>query len=599
MKKLTVVLAVLLVLILGAVTAAQADQFPVNPYREEDLALARRIWGMAHSRTAYQGGDFHLEVVTAPSYGTQGVYRIVKEDTAPDGEYAYTVQINDDDLGADSLLYSLRNIEGPTVTLPALAMPATYRVTLFALNTTNEDESRFATVEFTLEPDADHPTLDTLVTQVVNECRVPGDDWQTALNVHDWLTHHARYDYTYTNYGPDGVLYKGTGVCDSYSKAYSLLMGVAGIDVTRISSNSMNHAWNQICLDGIWAHVDVTWDDPNESEGPISGHERHHFFCLSDEFIQDSRYHNRHYGYYSVHDCLSMANSAIVRLDEEWPEANGWMDDDGNTGTYTDLMQEQINLGSTVFEVPLFNYLEADNGGWYDLTDAGNLAYFMPRFHLLAMVQSAKPWQDAAGNPVQLSVVLNEDDRVFHVEVSAAPVDLGSLTLTLPVDTFICSGREKCPMPVLEGGEDLAAGTDYEVVWSGNVEPGTATVTVLPLGSGTTGSLSAHFTILPAGTAVCTLPEDIERVDEEAFRGAAFQEVEVTGLATSLEEYCFAGMDTDVLQVTIDFADVELSPLAFAGQSNVTIVAPADLTIGGVPVADYCQQHGWYFEENY
>ena len=522
MKKLLVVMIALLAL-LALVCTAQADSYPTNPHRQEDLAIARKIWAMAHSRT-YWSGDFHLEVVTEPTYDTQGVFSIVKESSAPSGSYTYIIQINNDDLGEDSLLYSLRNITDTTVTIPARQMPATYRVTLFAEHASNEDNNRFASLEFTLAPDTGHPTLDSKVASIVNQCRVAGNDWQTALNLHDWLTHHAYYDLTYSMYGPDGVLYKGTGVCDSYSKAYKLLLEKAGIDVTRVISNAMNHAWNQVCINGIWAHVDVTWDDPSGSSDLVSGDEGHHFFCLSDDFIQDSRYHNRHYSYASSHNCDSMANSAIVRLDEEWPEGNTWQDNNGNVGTYTDLFQEQINLGQTSFDVALYNNLDAGDGYFYDLSSEGNYAYFAPKFHLLALVQSAKTWHDAAGNAITVAVTFDQSDRVFHVEVTGA------------------------------AQPDPAPGYD-----------------------------------------ICVLPESTESLGAEAFRGTAFREFVLPDRPVTVAADCFKGLTVDAVWVEIPNAASVIDPDAFPTGITVTITAPAELTIGGTPVQEFCQSMGWYY----
>ncbi|MBR6953505.1 MAG: hypothetical protein IKH77_00490 [Clostridia bacterium] len=475
MKRLLVVLAALLALLLCG--AAQADRYPTNPYRQEDLALERRDWMETHSRATYWQKDFHLEVVTAPTYDTPGVFRIVKESTAPDATFTYAAQVYDDRLDdGDRLLYSLHNISGDTLTLPLLAMPATYRITLFAENHSNADESRSARYTFTLDPDADHPALSDKVAGIVNQCKVPGDDWQTALNLHDWLTHHARYDYTYTMYGPDGVLYKGTGVCDSYSKAYNLLLREAGIDVARVSSNPMNHAWNVVCIDDIWAHVDVTWDDPGESEGPVSGEEYHHFFCLSDAFIQDGRYHSTHHDYAASHACPSLANSAIVRLDEEWPEANTWQDEAGKTGTYTDLFQAQIDLGQTSFDVDLKPRLDAGDGAFYDLSDSDNAAYFAPKFHLLAMVQQYRSWQSTAGNAVTVAVTFNESDRVFHVEVTGAGPDpapgydicvLPESTESLGAEAFRGTAFREFVLPDLPVtvAADCFAGLTVDAVW--------------------------------------------------------------------------------------------------------------------------------------
>ena len=140
---------------------------------------------------------------------------------------------------------------------------------------------------FTVQEDAQHPALDAICDQVLAQCQ-GGSQFDTALNLHDWLTHHAYYDNSKRYYGADGVLKRGLGTCDSYSKAYYLLLQKAGIPVSRISSN--NHAWVRIYLDGAWYQVDPTWDDPVYSNVAITGHESHEYFCVTDYLMLASNH---------------------------------------------------------------------------------------------------------------------------------------------------------------------------------------------------------------------------------------------------------------------------------------------------------------------
>lgn len=61
---------------------------------------------------------------------------------------------------------------------------------------------------------ADSTTVSEKVTQIVNEVITPDmSEYDKASALHDWLTDHAYYDLTFSNYGPEGVLLHGTGVC--------------------------------------------------------------------------------------------------------------------------------------------------------------------------------------------------------------------------------------------------------------------------------------------------------------------------------------------------------------------------------------------------
>ena len=123
------------------------------------------------------------------------------------------------------------------------------------------------------------PPISARVNEIVEACLAAGceTDYQKALWLHDWLTLNADYDYNYAHYGPDGVLLAGTGVCDSYAKAYVLLARAAGLQVEHI--DNVVHAWNVVKMFGSWYYLDCTWDDP----GP--GKEYHLYFGLPYEIM--------------------------------------------------------------------------------------------------------------------------------------------------------------------------------------------------------------------------------------------------------------------------------------------------------------------------
>lgn len=125
-------------------------------------------------------------------------------------------------------------------------------------------------------------TVEEKVEQLAQECIAAGaeSDYEIALWMHDWLIYNANYDYTFTEYEADGVLLKGTGVCQSYALAYELLLERMGIESEMLASDAMDHAWNLVCIDGVWCHVDCTWDDPNEG-----GYECHDYFGINDALM--------------------------------------------------------------------------------------------------------------------------------------------------------------------------------------------------------------------------------------------------------------------------------------------------------------------------
>lgn len=118
---------------------------------------------------------------------------------------------------------------------------------------------------------------------------------EKALAVHDYLVLECEYDKERLDNGtlPDishsayGALVNKIAVCDGYAKAYSSILEELGISSTVISSGSMNHAWNQVSINGEWYHVDATWDDPTWD---CVGRVGHDYFLLSDAAISDDNH---------------------------------------------------------------------------------------------------------------------------------------------------------------------------------------------------------------------------------------------------------------------------------------------------------------------
>ncbi len=179
--------------------------------------------------------------------------------------------------------------------------------------------TKYNQVRFSAYNDA-YPTVYEVASDIVSQCRAEGvtGDYETALWLHDWLTYNADYDQTYGHYHADGVLCGGYGVCDSYAKAYYLLLKEAGIGVDRI--NNIDHAWNAVRLGGEWYYVDCTWDDNGYGM-------EHHQYCFVPEeilsvdhpFTYDSDYvcSSYRYNYYMQDgEAQVWADSLAARISE-------------------------------------------------------------------------------------------------------------------------------------------------------------------------------------------------------------------------------------------------------------------------------------------
>ena len=105
--------------------------------------------------------------------------------------------------------------------------------------------------------------------------------------VHDRLLRSADYDQTYqAEHTHDllGVMLNGTGVCESYARAFQYLMQRCGIPaalaVGYTQGSSAGHMWNVVQIDGNWYQVDPTWNDPILAT-PIPSYVRYDYFNIT------------------------------------------------------------------------------------------------------------------------------------------------------------------------------------------------------------------------------------------------------------------------------------------------------------------------------
>ena len=132
--------------------------------------------------------------------------------------------------------------------------------------------------------------LNVWIKQMASE--VCGDDAEVALRLHDLILHRFSYDESLES---DNIykLYKsGVGTCQAYAMLYLALLREVGIPSHFVASDSIEHIWNLLEIDGEWYHADLTWDDGEEIG-------RRHFLC-SDQAAME----RGHKDWYSPVDVL-------------------------------------------------------------------------------------------------------------------------------------------------------------------------------------------------------------------------------------------------------------------------------------------------------
>ena len=211
-------------------------------------------------------------------------------------------------------------------------------------------------------------------------------DYDKALALHDWLCANAAYDNTFTNYEADGVLLKGTGVCQSYTLAYQLLLNMVGIE--NDTETGDDHIWNMICLDGDWYHVDVTWDDQEEGW-------EYDFFCVTNEALSGIE----------SHECYEKPHIAdSYRYNYFY--VNGWLDD--SVSSMSRFLSSRLSHGEGSFAGSMAIDVYDRLGKWvfYDyFGTAGAMAVRVLRDQLFT-------WN---GHPLSLSISFNKEDRSVPV----------------------------------------------------------------------------------------------------------------------------------------------------------------------------------------
>lgn len=87
--------------------------------------------------------------------------------------------------------------------------------------------------------------------------------------IHDYIINNTEYDSlktddihdsTYKSNTAYGVFIEGFGICSGYADAIAIMLNRLNIDNYKICNE--NHIWNLVHINGVWTHLDATWDDP-------------------------------------------------------------------------------------------------------------------------------------------------------------------------------------------------------------------------------------------------------------------------------------------------------------------------------------------------
>lgn len=97
-------------------------------------------------------------------------------------------------------------------------------------------------------------------------------DYEKVRSIYEYVIANTRYDEIHAK-NPNhhlkstayAALVQGQAVCQGYASAMYRLLREAGVSTRvitgRAGEDGEYHAWNLVCIDGVYYHLDATWDD--------------------------------------------------------------------------------------------------------------------------------------------------------------------------------------------------------------------------------------------------------------------------------------------------------------------------------------------------
>lgn len=185
-------------------------------------------------------------------------------------------------------------------------------------------KNEIATMRTSFEKEAD---------KILSGVQSSWTDVEKIIYIHDTLVKQSAYDLTHSYYDAYHLLISNTAVCQGYSLAFMYFMNELGIPCEAVCSNDMGHMWNMVQVDGLWYHIDLTYDDPTPD---IYGAAIHKYLLISDEEISRLG----HYNWVSKHEANSTLYDGAFWTELDAPmvyEGGKWFyldNSDSNGGVY-------------------------------------------------------------------------------------------------------------------------------------------------------------------------------------------------------------------------------------------------------------------------
>lgn len=394
--------------------------------------------------------------------------------------------------------------------------------------------------------DPAHPSPEAIADRVAAECLAAGNDtdFDKALWLHDWVIDNMEYDGTLRFCGAEGAFARGIGTCESYHRAYVMLLQRVGIPTGRITGNG--HVWTAVKMDGEWYQVDATWDDTAQYAGYPDL--RHMYFGLNDSIM--GLVHSDHAAPVVGYESNSLENNYFIKTGDiiDWsdPIANvildklnkketsftikatnaGWAQKDfkdviNNLVAYELNQYEWVTDNQTAeavvhvsyaddyFTVNVFTVLTAEPKIVQNLVYNGKAqtGVTVPSTGSYALTGTTKATkagtytaQAVPGAGYAWDKLGDKKSRSYRWTIAPASIGSRGVAVSGVQSSYRYTGSAVKPVPRLTfNGTALTNGIDYTVSYANNVNAGTATMTITGKGN-FQGTRKVAFSIEKATT---------------------------------------------------------------------------------------------------
>lgn len=192
--------------------------------------------------------------------------------------------------------------------------------------------------------------------------------YEKILSIYDYICYNSVYNYKVVEDSKltsnfNSTIYKcfylesmlntrstKLAVCDGYSKTFSLLCNMEGIDCYRVTGVARTgntygaHAWNKVKLADKWYVVDITWTEYNLGTDTTTPHEvlGHKYFLVNEDFIEQD-----HFEYGDTDDrARFITKSSLANFNILFPEIYLDTRHDDCTEFYSYFTETNFGLGT-------------------------------------------------------------------------------------------------------------------------------------------------------------------------------------------------------------------------------------------------------------